>query len=96
MVAKSKLSYIKNRFKSFDVSQRRNHSYEISSFTETSALKLLTDDPVGFVKYNQRQMSRIYPKGARVESSNYMPQGFWNAGSQFVALNFQVLGLIKV
>jgi len=81
------------RFKSFDVSQRRNHSYEISSFTETSALKLLTDDPVGFVKYNQRQMSRIYPKGARVESSNYMPQGFWNAGSQFVALNFQVLDL---
>lgn len=81
------------RFKSFEVSQRRNHSYEISSFTETSALKLLADDPVGFVKYNQRQMSRIYPKGARVESSNYMPQGFWNAGSQFVALNFQVLDL---
>ena len=24
--------------------------------------------------YNKRQMSRIYPKGGRVDSSNYMPQ----------------------
>ncbi|CAD5118884.1 DgyrCDS7560 [Dimorphilus gyrociliatus] len=34
-------------------------------------------------------MSRIYPKGGRVDSSNYMPQIFWNAGCQMVALNFQ-------
>ncbi|TSM77319.1 1-phosphatidylinositol 4,5-bisphosphate phosphodiesterase beta-4 [Bagarius yarrelli] len=39
--------------------------------------------------YNKRQMSRIYPKGGRVDSSNYMPQIFWNAGCQMVALNFQ-------
>ena len=26
----------------------------------------------------------------RVESSNYMPQIFWNAGCQMVALNYQV------
>lgn len=26
------------------------------------------------VSYNKRQMSRIYPKGNRVDSSNYMPQ----------------------
>ncbi|KAK5606500.1 1-phosphatidylinositol 4,5-bisphosphate phosphodiesterase beta-4 [Crenichthys baileyi] len=34
-------------------------------------------------------MSRIYPKGGRVDSSNYMPQIFWNAGCQMVSLNFQ-------
>lgn len=34
-------------------------------------------------------MSRIYPKGARYDSSNFMPQIFWNAGCQMVALNFQ-------
>ncbi|KTF90120.1 hypothetical protein cypCar_00040164, partial [Cyprinus carpio] len=39
--------------------------------------------------YNKRQMSRIYPKGGRVDSSNYMPQIFWNAGCQMVSLNFQ-------
>lgn len=42
--------------------------------------------------YNKRQMSRIYPRGTRVDSSNFMPQVFWNAGCQLVALNFQTLG----
>lgn len=37
-------------------------------------------------------MSRIYPKGGRVDSSNYMPQIFWNAGCQMVSLNFQTPG----
>ena len=32
------------------------------------------------------------PKGTRVDSSNYMPQLFWNVGCQLVALNFQTLG----
>ena len=27
-----------------------------------------------FVKYNMRQISRIYPQGGRINSSNYMPQ----------------------
>lgn len=39
-------------------------------------------------------MSRIYPKGGRVDSSNYMPQIFWNAGCQMVSLNFQTPGTI--
>uniref|UniRef100_A0A8C2KA31 1-phosphatidylinositol 4,5-bisphosphate phosphodiesterase n=1 Tax=Cyprinus carpio TaxID=7962 RepID=A0A8C2KA31_CYPCA len=39
------------------------------------------------------QLSRIYPKGTRVDSSNYMPQVFWNAGCQLVALNFQTIDL---
>lgn len=42
--------------------------------------------------FNKRQLSRIYPKGTRVDSSNYMPQVFWNAGCQMVALNFQTMG----
>ena len=80
------------RFKQFEMSEKRNRSNEISSFTESAALRLLTFYPFDFVRYNRRQTSRIYPKGARVDSSNYMPQVFWNVGCQFVALNFQVLG----
>ena len=45
------------------------------------------------VNYNKRQMSRVYPKGGRVDSSNFQPQIFWNAGIQMVALNFQVSSL---
>lgn len=49
--------------------------------------------PEQFVfRYNKKQLSRIYPKGTRVDSSNYMPQLFWNVGCQMVALNFQTLG----
>ncbi len=43
-------------------------------------------------RYNKKQLSRIYPKGTRVDSSNYMPQLFWNVGCQMVALNYQTLG----
>lgn len=48
--------------------------------------------PILHGSYNKRQMSRIYPKGTRMDSSNYMPQMFWNAGCQMVALNFQTMG----
>lgn len=49
--------------------------------------------PEHYCSYNKRQMSRIYPKGGRVDSSNYMPQIFWNAGCQMVSLNFQTPGI---
>ncbi|XP_054713714.1 1-phosphatidylinositol 4,5-bisphosphate phosphodiesterase classes I and II-like [Uloborus diversus] len=81
------------RFHSFEYAEKRNRSYEISSFVETQATNLLKEHPVEFVNYNKRQLSRIYPKGTRVDSSNYMPQVFWNAGCQLIALNFQTLDL---
>ncbi|KAG7465860.1 hypothetical protein MATL_G00158300 [Megalops atlanticus] len=74
------------KFHTFEASKKINRSYQMSSFVETKALELLT-------KYNKLQLSRIYPKGTRVDSSNYMPQVFWNAGCQLVALNFQTIDL---
>uniref|UniRef100_A0A3P8T696 Phosphoinositide phospholipase C n=1 Tax=Amphiprion percula TaxID=161767 RepID=A0A3P8T696_AMPPE len=65
----------------------------MSSFVETKALEHLTKSPVEFVEYNKSQLSRIYPKGTRVDSSNFMPQLFWNAGCQLVALNYQTIDL---
>ncbi|XP_060592659.1 1-phosphatidylinositol 4,5-bisphosphate phosphodiesterase beta-1-like isoform X3 [Ruditapes philippinarum] len=80
-------------FHSFDISEKKNRAYEISSFVETQATNLLKEYPVEFVNYNKRQLSRVYPRGTRVDSSNFMPQIFWNAGCQLVALNFQTLDL---
>ncbi|XP_063146033.1 1-phosphatidylinositol 4,5-bisphosphate phosphodiesterase beta-2 [Candoia aspera] len=77
------------KFESFEISAQKNQSYVVSSFTELKAYELLTRSPIQFVDYNKRQMSRIYPKGTRMDSSNYMPQMFWNVGCQMVALNFQ-------
>ncbi|KAM5246102.1 1-phosphatidylinositol 4,5-bisphosphate phosphodiesterase beta-1 isoform 1-T1 [Ctenodactylus gundi] len=81
------------KFESFEISKKRNKSFEMSSFVETKGLEQLTKTPVEFVEYNKMQLSRIYPKGTRVDSSNYMPQLFWNAGCQMVALNFQTMDL---
>jgi len=34
-------------------------------------------------------MTRIYPKGSRIDSSNYDPTEHWEHGSHVVALNYQ-------
>ena len=43
--------------------------------------------------HNRRQLSRIYPKGTRVASTNLDPLPHWCAGSQMVALNYQTWDL---
>ncbi|KAK7901929.1 hypothetical protein WMY93_018698 [Mugilogobius chulae] len=65
---------------------------EMSSFSESDALKLIKDSGKLFVRHNSRQLSRIYPSGQRLQSSNYDPQEMWNGGCQMVALNFQTPG----
>uniref|UniRef100_A0A8C1NFZ1 1-phosphatidylinositol 4,5-bisphosphate phosphodiesterase n=1 Tax=Cyprinus carpio TaxID=7962 RepID=A0A8C1NFZ1_CYPCA len=77
------------KFTSFDEAEEENIHHHMSSFNESVGLGYLRTNAIEFVNYNKRQMSRIYPKGGRVDSSNYMPQIFWNAGCQMVALNFQ-------
>jgi hypothetical protein len=42
--------------------------------------------------YHFRQLSRVYPSGKRLDSSNFDPQPMWNAGIQLVALNYQSNG----
>nr|XP_020465798.1 1-phosphatidylinositol 4,5-bisphosphate phosphodiesterase beta-3 [Monopterus albus] len=81
------------KFKSFELAAKRRKFYEMSSFVETKGMDTLKSSPIEFVEYNKNQLSRIYPKGTRVDSSNYMPQLFWNVGCQMVALNFQSLDL---
>uniref|UniRef100_A0A674P204 1-phosphatidylinositol 4,5-bisphosphate phosphodiesterase n=1 Tax=Takifugu rubripes TaxID=31033 RepID=A0A674P204_TAKRU len=82
------------KFQSFDVAEERNIHHNMSSFNESVGLGYLKTNAIEFVNYNKRQMSRIYPKGGRVDSSNYMPQIFWNAGCQMVSLNFQTPGIV--
>ena len=67
----------------------------MSSFVETKIEKLARHKQYAssFIKYSNRQLSRVYPKGlTRMDSSNYDPMVMWNAGSQMVALNYQTGG----
>ena len=77
------------RFHSFEQAELQKKSYEMSSFSEWKAKALLEEQPVEFVEYNKRQLSRVYPGAHRILSDNFMPHLFWNAGVQMVALNFQ-------
>ncbi|XP_034832720.1 1-phosphatidylinositol 4,5-bisphosphate phosphodiesterase isoform X4 [Maniola hyperantus] len=81
------------KFVSFEEAEKKNIHHNMSSFAETTGMNYLKSQAIDFVNYNKRQMSRIYPKGTRADSSNYMPQVFWNAGCQMVSLNFQTSDL---
>ncbi|XP_044068855.1 1-phosphatidylinositol 4,5-bisphosphate phosphodiesterase gamma-1 isoform X3 [Siniperca chuatsi] len=63
---------------------------DMSSFPETKAEKYVNKiKGKKFLQYNRLQLSRIYPRGQRLDSSNYDPLPMWFCGSQLVALNFQ-------
>lgn len=64
--------------------------YEMSSFSETKAEKYFFQPNSDlYFKYHHKQISRVYPKGQRLDSSNFNPVPFWNVGSQMIALNYQ-------
>lgn len=65
---------------------------KMSSFSEDKVRRLIKESGNTFVRYNTRQLSRIYPDALRAGSSNFSPQEMWLAGCQLVALNFQTPG----
>ncbi|XP_077171937.1 1-phosphatidylinositol 4,5-bisphosphate phosphodiesterase delta-3 isoform X2 [Paroedura picta] len=65
---------------------------EMCSFSERKARKLSKESGTLLVRYNTQHLSRIYPLGLKMNSSNYNPQEMWNSGCQLVALNFQTPG----
>uniref|UniRef100_A0A670YHH2 Phosphoinositide phospholipase C n=1 Tax=Pseudonaja textilis TaxID=8673 RepID=A0A670YHH2_PSETE len=79
-------------FCSFQHSCSHYKSYEMSSFTESKARKLIRETGNDFVRHNTWQLTRIFPSGLRTDSSNFNPQAMWNVGCQLVALNFQTAG----
>uniref|UniRef100_A0AAY4EZZ6 Phosphoinositide phospholipase C n=1 Tax=Denticeps clupeoides TaxID=299321 RepID=A0AAY4EZZ6_9TELE len=64
-------------------------SWQVSSLNETITNQILQMKPAQLVRFNQRQLLRVYPSNYRVDSSNFNPQPFWNAGCHLVALNYQ-------
>ncbi|XP_046895188.1 1-phosphatidylinositol 4,5-bisphosphate phosphodiesterase eta-2a isoform X1 [Hypomesus transpacificus] len=74
--------------------QAASCSWQVSSLSETKAHQIMQQKPAGLTHFNQRQLSRIYPSSYRVDSSNFNPQPFWNAGCHLVALNYQSEGRV--
>lgn len=77
-------------FRSVPFKEKNWVFYEMSSFPETKADKYFIQQYSQVcLKYHRNQISRVYPKGQRLDSSNFNPIPFWNVGSQMIALNYQ-------
>ncbi|KAJ5833803.1 hypothetical protein N7474_002114 [Penicillium riverlandense] len=69
-------------------SRRYNHVY---SFAERSFESICQnhDNKVALEIHNRRFLTRVYPSGFRLRSSNFDPNKFWRRGVQMAALNWQ-------
>lgn len=80
------------KYKKFEASIAQDPSH-MHSIGETKIGKVLSKKSAEQAKlwreYNQQHMTRTYPAGFRVDSSNYNPVLAWAMGCQLVALNFQ-------
>ena len=76
------------KFKNFDQSIKQKPS-TMHSIKESKFPKLIREGANLWRKYNCDHMTRTYPDGIRIDSSNYNPILAWAMGSQLVALNFQ-------
>ncbi|XP_074500401.1 1-phosphatidylinositol 4,5-bisphosphate phosphodiesterase eta-2 [Sebastes fasciatus] len=68
------------------------NGWQVSSLNETVMNQILQLKPGELVRFNQRQLLRVYPSNYRVDSSNFSPQPYWNTGCHMVAMNYQTEG----
>jgi len=64
------------------------HQFSVS---EKTGAKLIKENKQDWIKHNFDHISRVYPKGLRLQSTNYDPVAFWSAGCQLVAVNWQTV-----
>ncbi|GJJ14667.1 hypothetical protein Clacol_008933 [Clathrus columnatus] len=65
----------------------------VFSLSEKTANKMLKQSMMDLIKHTRTHVIRVYPKGLRLNSSNYEPHRYWAAGAQLVALNWQTFDL---
>ncbi|XP_071720152.1 phosphoinositide phospholipase C 2-like isoform X2 [Rutidosis leptorrhynchoides] len=62
------------------------------SLRETRLEKAIENHAADVIRFTQRNLLRVFPKGSRVDSSNYNPLIGWTHGAQMVAFNMQTHG----
>uniref|UniRef100_A0A6A7FWA2 Phosphoinositide phospholipase C n=1 Tax=Hirondellea gigas TaxID=1518452 RepID=A0A6A7FWA2_9CRUS len=77
------------KFASFASSFTSDKCVHFPSLRENKAEDLFEKSPGDFIKFTQRQISKIYPHGTRTASSNLKPYPLWSVGAQVVTLNMQ-------
>ncbi|KFW84091.1 1-phosphatidylinositol 4,5-bisphosphate phosphodiesterase zeta-1, partial [Manacus vitellinus] len=83
-----------SKFVSFEHSLENQKCYENNSIGEAKARKFVKHSAKEFISHTTRFITRIYPKGSRMTSSNYNPQEFWNVGCQMDTRGFLLPGVL--
>lgn len=65
--------------------------WEVRSLRENAITKFAESlaDREEVLDHHMKTWTRVYPKGSRINSSNYHPTFSWGCGAQLVALNYQ-------
>jgi hypothetical protein len=72
------------------IDSSRTPTFHMHSFVESKVRKLCRRrDNSDWIWFNTDHITRTYPSGKRVDSSNYSPIPAWAMGCQMVALNTQ-------
>ncbi|XP_051127205.1 phosphoinositide phospholipase C 2-like [Andrographis paniculata] len=66
----------------------QNNAHRVS-LNEEKLQKAVVTHGTDIVRFNQQNLMRVYPKGMRIDSSNYNPLVGWMHGAQMVAFNMQ-------
>jgi hypothetical protein len=74
-------------FKAFDEPHAQMH--ECTSIHETTNKQYCTEHRDAYIDLIRRRIHRVYPSGARIDSSNFHPQAAFDVGAQMCAMNFQ-------
>nr|ABM90640.1 phospholipase C [Torenia fournieri] len=62
------------------------------SLNEEKLEKAVVTHGTDIVRFTQKNLMRVYPKGTRIDSSNFNPMIGWVHGAQMVAFNMQTHG----
>ncbi|XP_050237048.1 phosphoinositide phospholipase C 4-like [Mercurialis annua] len=62
------------------------------SLSENVLVKATENHGMDVIRFTQKNILRVYPKGTRLNSSNYKPLIAWMHGAQMVAFNMQGYG----
>ncbi|XP_065065661.1 1-phosphatidylinositol 4,5-bisphosphate phosphodiesterase zeta-1-like isoform X2 [Rhopilema esculentum] len=62
---------------------------EMHSLSENAVMDLIERSPQDIIYISRKKMLRTYPKGSRVESSNFNPMPMWKVGVHMASVNFQ-------
>lgn len=78
-----------NRHGRHNLQERQFSAMNVCTFNERRFMKRMKAEGPKLLDFHRKYLSRIFPAGTRLMSSNYSPSPYWAIGCQMVALNYQ-------